>query len=344
MPSNPLHKEPVTFGISLPNRAALFGVPASDLLRTAEEAEATGYFDSVWVGDNYLSKPRLEAVSLLSAVAARTSKVKLGTICLASFNLRNPLELAIHWGTLDVISEGRTILVVCNGGSANDGPQFANEWANFERDSKERVPRLIEGVEVLRKLWGPGPVSHAGRFYHYEHVDALPKPAQARVPIPIAVNPRRRPDWTERDYANEDRILRRVARIADGWQCDGISPELLRERWSRIQEYAEQYGRAGEVSHISLHLMVNINDDEQAAYRESVEFLEHYYGAGTISPEHLELWLAYGPPEKVAAKIAGYIEAGCTTPVLRFTAHNQLAQLARCASDVMPGLRAAYQS
>ena len=71
----------VEFGISLPNRAVLFGLPAADLLDTAVEAEASGAFDSVWVGDNFLSKPRLEAIALLAAIAARTERVRLGTIC-----------------------------------------------------------------------------------------------------------------------------------------------------------------------------------------------------------------------------------------------------------------------
>ena len=98
-------KRPVRFGISLPNRAVLFGLPPQVLLETAEQAEASGLFDSVWVGDNFLSKPRLEAIVTLSALAARTKRLKLGTICLASFPLRHPLSLAIQWASLDVLSE-----------------------------------------------------------------------------------------------------------------------------------------------------------------------------------------------------------------------------------------------
>src|SRR5215813_5636802 len=99
---------PIEFGISLPNRAVLFGVPPELLLETAERAEASGHFGSVWVGDNLTSKPRLEAVVTLSALAARTRRMKLGTICLASFPLRHPLALAIQWASLDVLSAGRT--------------------------------------------------------------------------------------------------------------------------------------------------------------------------------------------------------------------------------------------
>jgi alkanesulfonate monooxygenase SsuD/methylene tetrahydromethanopterin reductase-like flavin-dependent oxidoreductase (luciferase family) len=328
--------QPVRFGISLPNRAVLFGLPANVLLETAEQADASGLFDSVWVGDNFLSKPRLEAVVTLAALAARTKRLKLGTICLASFPLRHPLPLAIQWASLDVLSGGRTILVVCNGGAASLGPAFAAELAAMGVPSRERIGRVEEGIELLRAFFGPNPVTFHGRFYDFVGVNVLPKPAQTRIPIGIAVNPA--PDL---DPMTEERVLRRVARLADCWQTDAIELDVFRRRWARIQEYAAEYGRAGQVSDAQLHLMVNINDDAARAYQESVTFLDRYYGQGTISPEDAELWLAYGPPEKVAAKIASYIEAGYTTPVLRFTSLDQRGQLDRCVSEVLPRLRSA---
>ena len=324
---------PVRFGISLPNRAVLFGYPWEVLRETAERAEASGCFDSVWVGDNFLSKPRLEAIVALSALASATRRMKLGTVCLASFPLRDPLLLAIQWASLDVISGGRTILTVCLGASAKAGPQFAAELVAMGVPSRERVPRLEEGIELLRGFWGAEPVTFEGEIYQYDNVDPLPKPVQARVPILLAVNPP--PDA---DPAVEERALRRVARLADGWQTDGTPPAVFRECWTRIREYAAEEGRADLVTEATLHLMVNINDDADAAYRESVEFLDKYYGVGAVSSEFIESWLAFGPPEAVAAKIATFIEAGCTTPILRFTSPHQLEQLERCVGDVMPML------
>ena len=327
-------KSSVRFGISLPNRAVLFGLPPQVLLETAEQAEASGLFDSVWVGDNFLSKPRLEAIVTLSALAAQTKRLKLGTICLASFPLRHPLLLAIQWASLDVLSGGRTILVVCSGGSAALGKTYATELAATGVQSKERVARVEEGIEILRRFFGPDPVTFHGSFYDFEEVNVLPKPVQARIPICIAVNP-----GTDVDPVTEERILRRVARLADGWQTDAIDPEVFRRRWARIQEYAAEYGRAGEVADAQLHLMVNINDDAEQAYKESVTFLEHYYGQGTVSPENLENWLAFGPPAAVVEKIATFIDAGYTTPVLRFTSLDQRGQLERCVCDVLPMFR-----
>jgi alkanesulfonate monooxygenase SsuD/methylene tetrahydromethanopterin reductase-like flavin-dependent oxidoreductase (luciferase family) len=322
---------PVRFGLSLPNRAVLFGLPPAMLLETAEHAEASGLFDSVWVGDNFLSKPRLEAIVTLSALAARTRRLKLGTICLASFPLRHPLPLALQWASLDVLSGGRTILTVCNGGSAADGPAFATELAAMGVQSSERVARVEEGIEVLRLLFGPGPVTYHGRFYQFDGVEVYPKPVQARVPICLAVNP---PKGV--DPALEERILRRIARLADGWQTDAIEPAVFRERWARIQAYAAEYGRAGAVTDAQLHLMVNINDDAERAHQESVEFLERYYGQGEIAPALLNNWLAFGPPSTVVDKIGTFIEAGYTTPVLRFTSLDQRHQLERCVREVLP--------
>jgi alkanesulfonate monooxygenase SsuD/methylene tetrahydromethanopterin reductase-like flavin-dependent oxidoreductase (luciferase family) len=321
----------VRFGLSLPNRAVLFGMPAQLLLETAEQAEASGLLDSVWVGDNFLSKPRLEAIVTLSAIAARTRRVKLGTICLATFPVRHPLPLAIQWASLDVLSGGRTILTVCNGGSARNGPAFATELAAMGVASNERVARLEEGIAVLRLLFGPGPVTFSGRFYHFEGVDVAPKPVQARVPICIAVNPP-----ADVDPAVEERLLRRVARLADGWQTDAVAPEVFRERWARIQAYAAEYGRADEVTDAQLHLMVNINDDAHRAYEDAVQFLDRYYGQGHVGPAFLENWLAYGPPAAVIAKIGTFIEAGYTTVVLRFTSPQQREQLERCVTEVLP--------
>ena len=327
-------KQPVQFGISLPNRAVLFGVPARSLLETAEKAEASGAFDSVWVGDNFLSKPRLEAIATLSALAVRTQRMKLGTICLASFTLRHPISVAIQWASLDILSEGRTILSVCLGASAKMGPQFAAELKAMGVESRDRVARLEEGVELLRLFWGAEPVSYRGKAYHFENVEVLPKPIQKRVPILIAVNPHR-----PVDPAIEERGLRRVARLADGWQTDGTPPDLFKERWTRIQEFAAEYGREGQVRDANLHLMVNINDDAEAAMRESVEFFEAYYGKGVVGKEKIESWLAFGPPSAVIDKINEFLEVGCTTPVLRFTSWDQLGQLERCVQDVLPAFR-----
>jgi alkanesulfonate monooxygenase SsuD/methylene tetrahydromethanopterin reductase-like flavin-dependent oxidoreductase (luciferase family) len=320
------------FGLSLPNRAVLFGLPAQALLDAAEQAEASGVFDSVWVGDNYLSKPRLESIVTLSAIAARTERVRLGVVCLASFPLRDPLLLALQWASLDIVSRGRTILAVCLGGKRQWGGQFAAEMIATGIEDKERIPRLEEGIKVLRKLWGPDEVvSFDGRFTKLESVRFPLKPAQAEVPIVIATNPK--------DPQTQESAFRRIARLANGWQIDVCAPDEFRQKWEQIRGYAAEYGRADEVYDSSIHIMCNINDDEAAARQESVEFLNKYYGAGILTPDRLGTWLAVGSPKTVIARLAEYVRAGVTTPILRFTSVDQKGQIARCAKEVLPALR-----
>ncbi|MBI3325481.1 MAG: LLM class flavin-dependent oxidoreductase [Nitrospinae bacterium] len=324
------------FGLSLSNRAVLFGwATLDDLLEAAQMADASGYFHGVWVGDNLLSKPRVEAIVTLSAIAARTQQVKLGTICLASFPLRDPILLAIQWASLDILSHGRTILSVCNGGSAQDGPQFAHELEVMGIKSRERVGRLLEGMALLRRLWSEARVTHEGKYYRLTDVELLPKPVQQPVPILIAVNPKE----GRADDATIDRIMRRVATCADGWQTDATPVETFRKRYNTIREYAARHGRDPSTLDSCLHLMVNINDDRERAYREAETFLTSYYGAGTVSRERTELWLAHGPPDAVIEKVQAYIEAGCTTPVLRFVSPDLKGQLHRCIEEVLPAFR-----
>ena len=106
----------VNFGVNLSNRIPIIKKSRNinELLALAKKTEESGY-DSVWVGDGFVSKPRLESISTLAAAAAITSKVKLGTATMVG-PLRNPIWLAITWGSLDVISAGRTILTMGVGG------------------------------------------------------------------------------------------------------------------------------------------------------------------------------------------------------------------------------------
>ena len=116
---------PPRIGYLLPTREQVMeGRPeAAPLLALAERAEDLG-FDSIWVGDSILARPRHEPLTLLSAVAARTRRAELGTAVLLPA-LRNPVVLAHGIATLDQISEGRFILGV---GIASD---VANIRAEF---------------------------------------------------------------------------------------------------------------------------------------------------------------------------------------------------------------------
>jgi alkanesulfonate monooxygenase SsuD/methylene tetrahydromethanopterin reductase-like flavin-dependent oxidoreductase (luciferase family) len=102
-----------------------------------------------------------------------------------------------------------------------------------------------------------------------------------------------------------------------------------------IRTVARQAGRPTESMESALHLMVTINDDRTVAFEEAVKFLQTYYSP-SMSREYIEGWLACGPPAVVVDKLRAYVEAGCTTPILRFASWDQKGQLTRALADVMP--------
>lgn len=320
------------YGLSLPNRGVLFGATSvEELLELSEQADASGAFDSIWVGDSLFAKPRLESLVLLSAIAARTRRVRLGTCCLSTFPLRDPVFLAAQWAALDHVSHGRMILGACIGGSLPREKAEA-EFAAFKVKLIERAPRLEEGIAILRRLWSEDHVTHGGRFYQFRDLTLEPKPVQKPCPpIWIATNPK--PELTQPHVMN--RALRRVGLMADGWMTDNTPVARFKERWDLIRRVAREANRPTASMEAALHLMVNINDDRTAAFDEAVKFLHTYYSPA-MTREYIEQWLAYGSPAAVVEKICAYVDAGCTTPILRFASWDQKGQLTRALADVLP--------
>ena len=321
---------PIRWGVSLPNRGVLFGLTDIDMLmQTATLAEESGVFESVWFGDSLIHKPRLESIVMLSAVAPRTRKVRLGVICMASFPVRHPVLTAIQWASLDQLSKGRTILGVCIGGG------HEGELGAFGVKRDERVGRLIEGIALLRLIWSDGEVNHRGKYYTLEGYRVVPKPVQKPCPIWIAVTP-------DRAVVGDKGVavaMNRVATLADGFITMPVPPDEFRRRLDLIEEFAAERRRDLSAFEVSIHGMVNINDDRSVAREEAMYYFNNYYAPGYPSEELLKVWLAHGPPEDCARLIQGWIDMGITTPVLRFTSRNQIGQIERFIKDVLPLLR-----
>ena len=185
---------PIEFGVNLNNREPLIA-PDYDLaalLDLSTHVEELG-FDSVWVGDSLFSKPRYEAMALLSAISQRTERVRLGTACLVS-SMRNPLYLALEWATLDQISGGRTILGT---GMGNPEEGVRREFEALGLDYVKRGALFEEGLAVLRALWMEGKVDFHGRYFDYDGVSfssgtemAPLMPVQTPPPIWVVSIPR----------------------------------------------------------------------------------------------------------------------------------------------------------
>ena len=168
----------INFGVLLPTREAVMSGRSdpSTLMQIAERAEALG-FSSVWVGDSLTARPRIDALTTLAAVGARTRRVRLGTaIFLAA--LRNPIMLAYQLASLDWITGGRIDLGVGYGRPKE--PAAEHEFKILGLDPSARMKMSEELIQVMRRLWREKDVSYAGKFTSFEHVTLEPKPVQPR--------------------------------------------------------------------------------------------------------------------------------------------------------------------
>ncbi len=327
-----------SFGLTLSNRAVVLGrVKASDLIELTVEAEASGAFDAVWAGDSLLAKPRLESVTLLSALAGATRRVRLGVGCMATFVHRHPVMLAHEWASLDVISGGRSWLAVCLGGPDEMSVAQALEHRVMGIKAAERVARLEEGIVILRKLFAEKNASHAGRFYQFENVTLEPQPVQQPCPIWIASNPTGL-TWKGGASATEpavERGLRRVARFADGWMTNKLSPEEFRQQWARVAAMAREEGRDPSALGSALYHNLHLDDDRGRALAETKTFLDTYY-TSNFSPAFVEGWTVAGSPKECVEQLRAYFDAGVGHMALRLTSWDQKGQLRRFLDDVAP--------
>lgn len=315
-------------GFTLPNRGVLFNVTtAREMLNLSEVADKSGAFQSIWVGDSLFGKPRMEGNVLLAGIAGRTNTVRLGPACMASFPLRDPALLAYQWASLDLLAEGRTVLVACTGIVEQSGFQVEAETYNVT--NKDRVERLTEWIQILKLLWTEDDVSFDGKHYKLRHVTIEPKPAaKPRPPIWIANN-------ATGDRELIQRTHRRVIRHADGWQTAISDPADLAWRLQDIREQAIAADRDPGSIETHLYHNINLNPDREAAIAESKRFLDLYYTTD-FTRERLESWVAMGTPEQIVTHLKVYEELGFDEVALRITAWDQQGQLQRLIEEVAP--------
>lgn len=222
--------------------------PADKLRETvdlARKAEAEG-FDSVWVSqhhraeDNYLSSP----FSVCSAIAEATSEITIGVgVALAPFY--DPLQLAEDAATVDALSAGRFQLGLAIG-------YHDPEFEQFGVPKKERVPRLIDCVEVCRRAWDDGSFSYDGHTVSYDDAVVNPTPPQG-TELPIVLGGLSEP------------AIQRCASMGDAYIGGLTSP------FEEIQGIAQILEGAGaDLDEYPMHLLRDgfIGDDEEDAWQQ----------------------------------------------------------------------------
>lgn len=310
----------VSFGYLLPTREIVMAQAKPDfeqVINLAERAESLA-FDSVWVGDSILARPRLEALSTLATIASRTKRVKLGTAVLLPA-LRNPVVLANEVANLDMLSQGRIILGI---GIASKSAPIEKEFAACGVSFKHRVSIFEEGVTLLRRLWSEPEVTHSGRHFQLDKVSLGLKPVQQPgVPLWMA--------------GTVDAARLRMLRIGDGWFPNPPSAQAFTEGWERIQELAKESGGDADRLHRCVYTTLNINDDEAQAEKEMRAFFEGYYGAPYEALSRTQS-MCSGSPQRCAGWLKDFVAAGAQTIVVRFGGPDQMGQLERCANEVLP--------
>jgi len=324
-----------TFGLTLSNRALVTrGTRPKDLIDMAARAESSGLIDAVWVGDSILSKPRLECIPLLGAIAAHTLRVKLGVACMATIAQRNPVLLALQWASLDVLSGGRTWLAACMGYPASQHPMAAKELEVMGVASKERPGRLEEMLQALRVLWSDEHASFHGKYYSFDDVNLLPKPAQQPCPIYIAGTPRP----TQIGDRGVERSLRRIARYADGWMTNQIELSMFEDYKQRLQRMLIEEGRDLDKFKTVLYYGISVHRDREQAFREAKTFLDAYYQKDFSRPG-VEIWNACGPVEHCVDCVRGFINAGIDHVAIRPIGDNLDEQFDIYLNQVLPALQ-----
>lgn len=330
-----MSKNKTTFGLTLSNRALVTkGTPAGALIDMAAQADKTGATDAIWVGDSILSKPRLECIPLLGAIAARTERVKLGVACMATIAQRNPVLLALQWASLDALSNGRTWLAACMGYPASQHPMAAKELEVMQVASKERPKRLEEMIEALRLLWSDEHATYHGKYYSFDDVNLLPKPAQRPCPIYIAATPRP----SQIGEQGVERALRRMARLADGWMSNQIELAMFQDYQKRLRQIVQEEGRDPNAFKTVLYYGVSVNRDRDVAFREAKTFLDAYYQKD-FSREGVEIWTACGPVEHCADCLRGFIQSGVDHIAIRPIGADLDRQFEIFLKEVIPALQ-----
>ena len=315
----------IRFGFTIPQRATLFGVAGwPEMLELARAADRNPWFDSVWVGDSVMAKPRPESLTLLGALAGATSRVRLGVGCMASFPLREPVVFAEQWANLDYISNGRMQLAVCTG--IGLGGTSAKEGAIWGVRDSERGERMTENIAICRRLWSEDRVSFSGKYRFFNDACVVPKPVQQPCPIWIAANPK---------PAFSGKALRRVAQIADGWMVAQVWPGLFGTLWPKLSRHLIEAGRDPASFPNIAYQNINVAADRETALDETERFLHAYYGP-VFSSEQAAGWTAAGTPGQCVEDLNRIVEAGAKSITLRITGWNQREQFERVVGEVLP--------
>jgi probable F420-dependent oxidoreductase len=259
----------VQFSFRPPNADYLgFKATPEGILTSACKAEELG-FDAVLVNDHIIvdGTPQIVAswgntydpLMVLSYVAARTTRVRLGTSVLI-MPYRNPVATAKMMATLDQMSGGRVIAGVGVGWNA---AEFAALGVPFH----ERGARTTEYLRLWQACWAPGETTFHGQFFSFTNMHIMPKPLQQPHP----------PIWIG---GSSRAALRRAAAFAQVWQPTPMPAEALCEGQAYLREACAKIGRQ-DVPATRMSFRVNFPDITGNVAQATTSAAERPVGQGT---------------------------------------------------------------
>ena len=252
-------------------------------------------FDSFWVMDHFHQipfvgkpeEPMLESWTTISVLAGITTKIKLGTL-MTGIIYRHPSILAKIGATLDVLSKGRLFMGIGAAWNEEESSAYGIPFPS----AKERLLRLEEAIQIIRKMWTEEPsASFDGQYYQIKNAFCNPKPIQKPSP-PIMVG-----------GSGERQTLRIVAKYADACNIFG-SAETVKRKLSILKEHCRSVGRDYDSILKTKLGVVVIDDDKEMARKRLQQIIKG------IPEEQINEFAIYGTPEDVLRQKESFEDAG----------------------------------
>jgi F420-dependent oxidoreductase-like protein len=292
---------------------------ADSLKNLITKAENSG-FDSFWVMDHFHQiqfvgrpeEPMLEGWTVISMLAAITTKIKLGTLVTGAI-YRYPSVLAKVAATLDVLSKGRLFMGIGAGWNEQESLAYGISFPS----NQERMLRLEEAIQVIRKMWTEEPyASFNGKYYQIRNAYCNPKPIQKPSP-PILIG-----------GSGERKTLKIVAKYADACNLFG-SPETVRRKLEILKEHCKSVGRDYDsILKTKIGAVIVDDNNDMAKNRVRKTFRE-------IPDEQIKEFMIYGTPEDVSRQIEIFEQVGIQYLIVNLEPYRELEALDTFASKVI---------
>ena len=304
----------IKFGLFAPQ----VGAPFSLIKERAQLADRLGY-DSIWFVDHMWSRgmpdlDHLDAWTVMSATAAVTERLRIGTLVLCN-SYRNPALLAKMASSLDQVSNGRFLLGLGAGWMDEEYRAYGYPFPS----ARVRIEQLEEALNIIKRLFTEPRASFQGKYYAVEEAVNHPKPVQKPYP-PILIG-----------GAGELRLLRVVAEHANIWNCPNNVAHELEHKREVLNRHCDAVGRDPDEIEVSEQCIMIVGRTEEDV-QSKVKFAKR--ALGTVFD--IDKTALQGTPDQLIDAIKARSRQGVTFFTTLFGDLNQPETLELFAEKVMP--------